>query len=75
MACPVPHTTDDKIDGVNVPHSLERTLGRGAGVHFSNSTTWSRLNGYTETAVRNRPSGLSVAMRISSVIPSAGANP
>jgi hypothetical protein len=24
-------TTDDKIDGVNVPHSLERTFGTGRG--------------------------------------------
>ena len=69
-------TTDDKINGVNVPHSLERTVGLGAGIQiFSGRDFWFHLNAYAETAVRNRASGVLVTLRVSKAIPSAKAQP
>jgi hypothetical protein len=69
-------TTDDKINGVNVPHSLERTVGLGAGIQiFSGRDIWFHLNGYVDTAVRNRARGVNVTLRISKAIPSAKAEP
>jgi hypothetical protein len=63
-------TTDDKINGVNVPHSLERTVGLGAGIqYFAGRDTWIHLNAFQEMDVRNRPQGHSVVLRISKVIP------
>lgn len=66
-------TTDDKINGTNVPHSLERTLGLGGGVQYQcGKQTWLRLNGYEETDVRNRAQGMSITVRITRAIPAAG---
>lgn len=48
-------TTHDKLDGVNVPISLERTVGLGAGIQvFSGRNTWVHVNAYKEIDVRNR---------------------
>jgi hypothetical protein len=66
-------TTDDKVNGVNVAHSLERTVGLGAGIqYFSGGDTWVHLNAYKETNVRNRAQGYSVTLRLSRGIPSDG---
>jgi hypothetical protein len=68
--------TDDKVNDVNVPHSLERTVGLGAGIqYFSGHDTWIHLNGYTETDVRNRAQGYSVTLRFSKAIPSSMTHP
>jgi hypothetical protein len=62
--------TDHKIDGINVPHSLERTVGLGAGIQIHlGPNTWIHLNGYKETDVRNRAQGSSVTLRFSRAIP------
>jgi hypothetical protein len=69
-------TTDDKINDSNLPHSLERTVGLGAGIQiFSGRDAWIHLNGYKEIDVRNRAQGSSVTLRISKAMPSARANP
>jgi Putative MetA-pathway of phenol degradation len=69
-------TTDDKVNGVNVAHSLERTVGLGAGIqYFSGGDTWVHLNAYKETNVRNRAQGYSVTLRLSRGIPSSTAHP
>jgi hypothetical protein len=63
-------TTDDKINGVNVQRSLERTVGLGAGIqYFAGNDTWIHLNAFQETDVRNRTQGPSVVLRFSKVIP------
>lgn len=63
-------TTDDKINDVNVPHSLERTVGLGAGIQFQpDRNTWIHLNAYKETDVRYRAQGSSVTLRFSRIIP------
>jgi hypothetical protein len=68
--------TDDKVDGTNLPHSLERTVGLGAGIQiFSGGDTWIHLNGYKETDVRNRAQGSSVTVRFSRAIPSSTSHP
>ncbi|HLJ86667.1 MAG TPA: transporter [Candidatus Angelobacter sp.] len=61
--------TDHKINDAGIPHSKERTIGLGPGIQISNRDTWFRLNGYIETDVRNRPSGIKVTFRISKAIP------
>jgi hypothetical protein len=69
-------TTDDKVNDNNLPHSLERTVGLGAGIqYFSGRNTWIHLNGYQETDVRNRAQGLSVTLPITRTIPSASSHP
>jgi hypothetical protein len=69
-------TTGDKINGVDVPHSLERTVGLGAGIQiFFGRDFWFHLNAYTETAVRNRARGVLVTLRVSKAITSAKAQP
>lgn len=66
--------TDDKANDTNLPHSLERTLGLGAGIQIqADRTTWIHLNGYQEIDVRNRPQGFSVTLRISKAIPTSPA--
>ena len=63
---------DHQINDVNVPHSLERTVGLGAGIQvFLAGNTWIHLNAYRETYVRNRAQGSSVTLRFSRAIPSA----
>ena len=61
--------TDHQINGSDVPNSRERTVGLGPGMQLGGSTIWFRLNGYIETDVHNRPSGIMVNFRISKVIP------
>jgi Putative MetA-pathway of phenol degradation/Enoyl-(Acyl carrier protein) reductase len=69
-------TTEDKVNGINLPHSLERTVGLGAGIqYFSGRDTWIHLNGYQETDVRNRAQGYSVTLRFSKAIPSSMTHP
>jgi hypothetical protein len=65
-------TTEDKVNDVNLPHSLERTVGLGAGIQFfSGRDFWIHLNGYKETDVHNRGQGSSVTLRFSKAIPSS----
>ena len=61
--------TDHEINGVAVPNSRERTVGLGPGIQIGGGTIWFRLNGYVETDVRNRPSGVKVTFRISKALP------
>jgi len=61
--------TDHKIDDADVPSSKERTVGLGPGIQLSGRNIWFRLNGYIETDVHNRPSGIMVTFRISKAIP------
>ncbi len=61
--------TDHEINGVAVPNSRERTVGLGPGIQLGGGTIWFRLNGYVETDVRNRPSGVRVTFRISKALP------
>lgn len=62
-------TTDHRINGINVPHSEERTIGIGPGLQLGGHDTWFRLNSYIETDVRNRPTGIKVTFRISKALP------
>jgi hypothetical protein len=65
-------TTDHKANGVDIPYSLERTMGLGAGIQiFSGKTSWIHLNAYQEFDVRNRAQGFNVTLRISKVIPNS----
>jgi len=61
--------TDHRINNVEVPYSKERT-GLGPGLQLGGRDKWFHLNGYLETDVRNRPSGIKVAFRISKALPS-----
>jgi hypothetical protein len=61
--------TDHRINNVDVPYSRERTLGLGPGLQLGGHDIWFRLNGYMETDVRNRPSGVKVTFRISKALP------
>ena len=61
--------TDHETNGVAVPNSRERTVGLGPGIQLGGGTIWFRLNGYVETDVRNRPSGVRVTFRISKALP------
>jgi hypothetical protein len=61
--------TNHQINGISVPNSRERTVGIGPGIQFSGRDIWFRLNGYMETDVRNRPSGVKVTFRISKALP------
>ena len=67
--------TDHQINGREVLNSRERTVGLGPGIQLSSRTIWFRLNGYMETDVHNRPSGIKVTFRISKVLPRAKAQP
>jgi hypothetical protein len=64
--------TDHEINGVAVPNSKERTVGLGPGIQLGGGTIWFRVNGYVETDVHNRPSGIKVTFRISKALPSKG---
>jgi hypothetical protein len=61
--------TDHRINNVDVPFSRERTVGLGPGLQLGGRDIWFRLNGYLETDVRNRPSGVKVTFRISKALP------
>jgi len=61
--------TDHRINNVDVPYSRERTVGLGPGLQLGGRDIWLRLNGYLETDVRNRPSGVKVTFRISKALP------
>jgi len=61
--------TDHRINNVDVPYSRERTVGLGPGLQLGGRDIWFRLNGYLETDVRNRPSGVKVTFRISKALP------
>ena len=61
--------TDHKIDDNDMPGSRERTVGLGPGIQLNGRDIWFRVNGYVETDVHNRPSGIMVTFRISKVIP------
>ena len=62
--------TDHQINGGDVRNSRERTVGLGPGIQLGGRTVWFRLNGYLETDVHNRPSGIRVTFRISKTVPS-----
>jgi hypothetical protein len=61
--------TDHRINNADVPYSKERTVGLGPGLQFGGRDIWFHLNGYLETDVRNRPSGIKVTFRISKTVP------
>jgi hypothetical protein len=64
--------TDNKASDINIPLSLERTVGLGIGIQiFSGHNCWIHLNGYKEVDVRNRAQGFSVTLRLSKAIPSS----
>jgi hypothetical protein len=60
--------TDDKINGASFANSKERTVGLGPGIQLGGRGLWFRLNGYMETSVRNRPSGIKVTFRVSKAL-------
>ena len=63
-------TTDHRTNDIAVPNSEERVVGLGPGVQLGGPEVWFHLNGYVETNVRNRPSGVKVTLRISRLWPS-----
>jgi hypothetical protein len=67
--------TDHHINGVSVPNSRESTVGLGPGIQLSGREIWFRLNGYIETDVHNRPSGIMVTFRISKAFPANESQP
>lgn len=66
--------TDHEMNGMAVPNSKERTVGLGPGLQLGGRDIWFHLDGYIETDVRNRPSGIKVTVRISKAIPARDAN-
>jgi hypothetical protein len=55
--------------GVNgQANSKESTVGLGPGIQLGNRGLWFGVNGNMETDVRNRPSGIKVAFRISKAL-------
>jgi len=67
--------TDHQINGIRVPNSRERTVGLGPGIQLTGRDIWFRANGYIETDVHNRPSGIKVTFRISKGIPAKESQP
>jgi hypothetical protein len=61
--------TDDRINGLAVPNSRERTVGLGPGLQIHSQNIWYNLHAYQETDVRNRFSGWKVAARITLALP------
>jgi hypothetical protein len=61
--------TDDRTNAVTVPYSMERTVGLGPGLQLTGRDIWFRLNGYIETDVRNRATGVKVTLRVSKALP------
>jgi hypothetical protein len=64
--------TDDKVNGVAVPNSRERTVGLGPGIQIHSQNMWYNLHAYQETDVRNRFSGFKIAARFSIALPATG---
>jgi hypothetical protein len=60
--------TDHEINGASIANSKERTVGLGPGIQLGGRGLWFRLNGYIETDVRNRPSGIKVTFRVSKAL-------
>lgn len=67
--------TDHNINGSDVRNSRERTVGLGPGIQLGGRGIWFRVNGYMETNVRNRPSGVKVMFRISKALPTGNSEP
>jgi hypothetical protein len=67
--------TDHAINGIGIADSKERTVGLGPGVQLGGSGLRLRVNGYMETDVRNRPSGIKVTFRISKTLPATQSEP
>jgi hypothetical protein len=63
-------TTDHRTNDIAMPNSEERVVGLGPGVQLGGPEVWFHLNGYVETNVRNRPSGVKVILRVSKLWPS-----
>jgi hypothetical protein len=63
--------TDDRVDGIGVPNSRERTVGLGPGIQIHSQNIWYNLHAYEETDVRNRPSGWKVAARVTLALPAS----
>ena len=49
--------------------------GLGPGNQLGGQRIWFRANGYMETDVRNRPSGIKVTFRISEALPTVECQP
>ena len=60
--------TEHEINGASILNSKERTVGLGPGIQLGGRGLWFRANGYMETAVRDRPSGIKVTFRISKAV-------
>jgi hypothetical protein len=60
--------TEHEINGASILNSKERTVGLGPGIQLGGRGLWFRANNYMETAVRDRPSGIRVAFRISKAL-------
>jgi len=63
--------TDDRVNGIAVPNSRERTVGLGPGLQIHSQNIWYNLHAYQETDVRNRPSGWKMAARITLALPAS----
>jgi hypothetical protein len=63
--------TADRVNGIAVPNSRERTVGLGPGIQVHRRNIWYNLHAYQETDVRNRASGIKVAARITIALPTA----
>jgi hypothetical protein len=58
--------TDNKVNGVSQPGSLERVTGLGPGMELHPTKSfWIYLDTYFETDARNRPQGTSYVLRLS----------
>jgi hypothetical protein len=58
--------SEDKINGISQPGSLERVIGLGAGTELHpRESFWIYLNVYFETYARNRPQGTLYVLRLS----------
>ncbi len=60
--------TDHEVNGAGLANSRERTVGLGPGIQLGGRGLWFRVNGYVETDVRNRPSGIKVTFRVSKAL-------
>jgi hypothetical protein len=67
--------TNHQINGSDVRNSRERTVGLGPGLQLGSGPVWFHLDGYLETDVRNRPSGIKVTFRIAKAVPTKQSQP